>query len=75
LLLVVLSKQVNYEFQGRVIGLRMTCHQVLNVFIPVLLGIVVQFSGISAGFYCVGFGAILFLFILKMFSGREKVVS
>ena len=75
LLLVVLSKQVNYEFQGRVIGLRMTCHQVLNVFIPVLLGTVVQFSGISAGFYCVGFGAILFLFILKMFSGREKVVS
>lgn len=75
LLLVVLSKQVNYEFQGRVIGLRMTCHQVLNVFIPVLLGAVVQFSGLSAGFYCVGFGAILFLFILKMFSGREKVVS
>lgn len=72
LLLVVLSKQVNYEFQGRVIGLRMTCHQVFNVLIPVVLGAIVQLAGLSAGFYWIGFGAILCLSILKIFSGGEK---
>ena len=70
LLLVVLSKQVKYEYQGRVIGLRMTCHQILNVFIPVILGAIVQFSGLTAGFYFIGLGAILCLLVLKISSGR-----
>ena len=65
LLLAILAKEVKSEYQGRLIGLRMTCHQLLNVIVPIALGIVVQITSMVIGFYLIGGLAILGLFIVS----------
>jgi MFS family permease len=65
LLLAILAREVSGGVQGRIIGLRMTCHQVLNVFIPVLLGLLVQLGGIKIGFYFVATVSVLILVCLR----------
>jgi len=72
LLLAVLAREVGPEFQGRVIGLRMTCHQLLNVFVPIVLGAIIQLSGLASGFYYVGGAALAGLIGVALLRARNR---
>lgn len=58
----LIARTVGPEEQGRAMGLRTTCNQAGNVFIPVLMGGLAELFGLEVAFYAVGvLGVVLLL--------------
>ncbi len=68
----MIARSVGGAHQGKAMGLRMTCHQAINVVTPVIMGALVQWGGLNAAFYIVGFSA-LALNIWVGWIGRRAV--
>ncbi len=50
----LIARTVGPTQQGKAMGLRMTCHQAVNVVTPVVMGGIVEWAGLNAAFYLIG---------------------
>ncbi len=66
----LIARSVSPDVQGRAMGLRTTCNQVANVFIPVIMGTLAQLWGLEVAFYAVGAAGLLLLAILGIAARR-----
>lgn len=68
----MISRSVGPSHQGKGMGLRMTCHQAINVVIPVVMGAIIQWGGLNAAFFIVG-GSAVALNIWVGWIGRKAI--
>ena len=73
ILVSMVARSVGGAHQGKAMGLRMTCHQAINVVTPVVMGAIIQWSGLHAAFYIVGLSA-LALNLWVGWAGRKAIV-
>lgn len=69
LMITLTARAAGPSNQGKAIGLRTTSNRLAATFMPVLMGAVVQVSGLEASFYVAG-GAVLILLALAALYGR-----
>jgi MFS family permease len=69
----LIARSVGHTQQGKAMGLRMTCHQAVNVVTPVIMGAIVEWAGLDIAFYLVG-GAMLALNLWLGWIGRKAAV-
>lgn len=55
----MIARSVGPAQQGMAMGLRMTCHQAVNVVVPVAMGALIEWTGIAFAFYAIGALALL----------------
>jgi MFS family permease len=61
LIVSMIARSVGPAQQGKAMGLRMTCHQAINVTVPVLMGALIEVMGIAMAFYVIGGIALVLL--------------
>lgn len=69
----MIARSVGAAQQGKAAGLRMTCHQAINVVTPVVMGAIIQWSGLNAAFFIVG-GFALLLNLWVAWIGRKAAL-
>ena len=72
LMITLTSKVVGRDNQGKAIGLRTTANRLAATFMPVIMGAVVQWTGLDWGFYLTG-GVVLALLAMVAIGARGAI--
>jgi MFS family permease len=70
LIVSLIARSVGPANQGKGMGLRVTCNQILSTLAPIVMGAVTEFAGIEAAFYVVSVAALALLGALAFVSRR-----
>lgn len=68
LVISITSKVVGRGEQGKAVGLRTTANRLAATFMPVLMGLIVQWAGLEASFYITGGAVLALLGLLALYA-------
>jgi MFS-type transporter involved in bile tolerance (Atg22 family) len=75
LMISTLARAVDPADQGKAVGLRNTVNRVVSMLVPLLMGVVVEFTGLENAFYVVGAVVLALIAWLAVWSERHPVLG
>ncbi len=75
LLISLIANAVGRDMQGKAMGLRVTLNQIIWFIVPPLLGALIEFAGVAAGFYIAGGVTLALIAFCGFVAGRKGRTS